>query len=228
MPNMVNQNSSAPTQLSAQERVARHQFTPDKSKLPKNIKVQEKGMQNLDKNSYLKLLITELSRQDPLNPVNDKEFISQMAQFSALEQMQNVASSVNGLKNFQATSLVGKVVAGRDFVHHKEIRGKVSGVIFDGSGEAILRVNGKTMRLKDVISVSEPRPEPKPMQAATLPPQQNMTSGIVSRETMQGSVSPNNATPGNATQEYMANQAKTESTGKNNMQNDMKKGELQP
>lgn len=153
MPNTI---SSQANTLSAQEKAERYRFTPDRNHLPKNIKVQERGEQTLDKNSYLKLLVTELSRQDPLNPVNDKEFISQMAQFSALEQMQNVATSVNGLKNFQATSLVGKIVSGQDFVHHKEIRGKVDGIIFDGNGEAILRVDGKTMRLKDVKGVSEP------------------------------------------------------------------------
>lgn len=44
----------------------------------------------LDKDAFLRLLVTQLSNQDPLNPMEDKEFIAQMAQFSTLEQMQNL------------------------------------------------------------------------------------------------------------------------------------------
>ncbi|MTI57300.1 flagellar hook capping FlgD N-terminal domain-containing protein [Geosporobacter ferrireducens] len=46
--------------------------------------------QELDKDAFLQLLVTQLRYQDPLNPMDDKEFVAQMAQFSALEQMQNL------------------------------------------------------------------------------------------------------------------------------------------
>jgi len=44
----------------------------------------------LDKNAFFNLLVTQLQNQDPLNPVEDKEFIAQMAQFSSLEQLQQL------------------------------------------------------------------------------------------------------------------------------------------
>ncbi len=46
--------------------------------------------QNIDKDAFLKILMIQLQNQDPLNPVQDKEFIAQMAQFSSLEQLQEL------------------------------------------------------------------------------------------------------------------------------------------
>lgn len=54
---------------------------------------------DLGKDAFLNLLVTQLKYQDPLNPMDDKEFISQMAQFSALEQTQNLNDTVSELKD---------------------------------------------------------------------------------------------------------------------------------
>ncbi|SHI05271.1 flagellar hook assembly protein FlgD [Sporanaerobacter acetigenes] len=53
-------------------------------------KTETKKTGELDKDAFLKLLTTQLANQDPLNPMEDKEFIAQMAQFSTLEQIQNM------------------------------------------------------------------------------------------------------------------------------------------
>jgi len=61
----------------------------------------------LDKDSFMKLLIEQMSHQDPLNPASDTEFIAQLAQFSMLEQMQSMNDALSMQQNY---SLVGKSV----------------------------------------------------------------------------------------------------------------------
>ncbi|MCK4516506.1 MAG: flagellar hook assembly protein FlgD [Spirochaetaceae bacterium] len=68
----------------------------------------------LGKDDFLKLLITQLTHQDPTEPMDDREFIAQMAQFSTLEQMTNLSTEFQRLggllQSGQAVSLLGKTV----------------------------------------------------------------------------------------------------------------------
>ena len=73
-----------------------------------------KASQQLGKDDFLKLLITQLTNQDPTSPMEDTQFISQMAQFSSLEQMTNMNESFNKMAGIisssQAASTLGKTV----------------------------------------------------------------------------------------------------------------------
>ena len=62
------------------------------------------AQQNLGKDEFLKILITQLSHQDPTAPMQDKEFIAQMAQFSALEQMTSMANDFAKLTRMISTT----------------------------------------------------------------------------------------------------------------------------
>lgn len=71
----------------------------------------------LGKDAFLKLLVTQLQNQDPLNPLDDKEFIAQLAQFSSLEQMSNIAEGITALTEktaqqdmLSSVSYIGKQV----------------------------------------------------------------------------------------------------------------------
>lgn len=114
----------------------------------------QKSNDELGKDEFLKLLIAQMQNQDPLDPQDNGEYIAQLAQFSALEQMTNVADAMTllgGLVNNLNTSvLVGQVnnFIGKDVkweatdkngdvTTHK---GKVTGVkIVDGVPYAIVK-----------------------------------------------------------------------------------------
>jgi flagellar basal-body rod modification protein FlgD len=70
----------------------------------KAIEQGKKPSQNLGKDDFIKILITQLTHQDPTAPMEDKEFIAQMAQFSSLEQMTNMAKDFSRIAGLVAGS----------------------------------------------------------------------------------------------------------------------------
>lgn len=88
--------------------------------------------QFLDKDDFMKILITQLTHQDPTEPLKDQEFIAQMAQFSSLEQMMNMGNEIAKvsvlLNRSQAFSLLGKTVTVRAG------EGNVTGVVEQVTG----------------------------------------------------------------------------------------------
>ncbi len=94
------------------------------------------SMQALGKDDFLQLLVTKLQYQDPLNPMQDEDFIAQLAQFSSLEQMNNIADGITSsnqwdylqmqsLNNAMASGLIGK-----------EVKAEYSGVYLESGKNA--------------------------------------------------------------------------------------------
>jgi flagellar basal-body rod modification protein FlgD len=79
---------------------------------------QRKPQNELDKNAFLKLFVTQIQNQDPLNPDNSSEMAAQLAQFHGLEQMMNVNKNLEKMQNENA---LARAVGLVDFVG-KEVR----------------------------------------------------------------------------------------------------------
>ncbi len=124
------------------------------------LEAQHLGSKNaMDEADFLNLLITQLKNQDPTNPVNDKEFIGQMAQFTSLKQMNNMSTSLNQfVREFsftKAVALVNKEIDWTDDTGHAQT-GIVDSIKVR-AGDTFLNVGGTEVRLEQV---SEVRPVP--------------------------------------------------------------------
>ncbi|HVO54560.1 MAG TPA: flagellar hook capping FlgD N-terminal domain-containing protein [Solirubrobacterales bacterium] len=91
----------------------------------------------LGKDDFLKLLVGQLQNQDPMNPVGDQEFMSQMAAFSTLEQITNLAGTTEQMNTTvaanQSLALIGHEVTYTK-ADGSSGEGKVEKVNFDGEG----------------------------------------------------------------------------------------------
>lgn len=99
----------------------------------------------LGKNDFLKLMIAQLQAQNPLEPSNGTEYISELAQFSQLEQTTNLAQASTentaSQRVAQAVALIGHTVSYKDLATGTTVQGPVQSVEITSSG-ATLTVQG--------------------------------------------------------------------------------------
>ncbi|RDE27616.1 flagellar hook assembly protein FlgD [Parageobacillus thermoglucosidasius] len=132
----------------------------DPSLLLENYQPPERktGNQILGKDDFLKILLVQLQNQDPLSPMEDKEFIAQMANFSTLEQMINISSMFERLmqtQNNQAllrySEWIGKNVYWQEEENTKS--GVVKSVLQKDNQIFLELDNGSTINASLVIKV---------------------------------------------------------------------------
>ena len=112
-----------------------------------------KASQELGKDDFLKLLMAQMTHQDPTEPMDNSQFIAQMAQFSSLEQMYNVSNGFNKMaqmmQSSEAAGTLGKVV-------DLDVEGeKVTGVVegFTRGENPQIQVNGNFYNMDYVRAV---------------------------------------------------------------------------
>ncbi|MBQ9365484.1 MAG: flagellar biosynthesis protein FlgD [Schwartzia sp.] len=99
----------------------------------------------LDKDAFLQLLVTQMQYQDPLDPQDNSEYVAQLAQFSALEQMTNVYESVADVSklvsNIDTSVLVGQLSS----MIGQDIQWTTETAKTDENGKAILDAKGNAV-----------------------------------------------------------------------------------
>ncbi|MDD4569157.1 MAG: flagellar hook capping FlgD N-terminal domain-containing protein [Tepidanaerobacteraceae bacterium] len=110
------------------------------------------GTTNLNKDDFLKLLVTQLRYQNPLEPMDNKEYIAQLAQFSSLEQMQNLNMQI---ANLSAISTIGKTA--KAVVEQREFDGVIKGIAFDKGCVNLIIVNEEEEVKVPIENVAEIR-----------------------------------------------------------------------
>jgi len=109
---------------------------------------------------YMKLLVTELRNQNPLEPLDNREMASQLAQFSQLQQLEAMnsrfAAVLTTVEHAYANSLIGKEVSFLSTTEKGSVelkRGTVGHVSSDSEGGVLLEVADNLVALDQIVSV---------------------------------------------------------------------------
>ncbi len=109
-------------------------------------------------NEFMKLLMIQLKNQDPLDPINDKEFLAQLAQFSSLAELTKLNVSFSQALQIQqlneARGLIGQNITFKDTDSGNSLSGLVDGVKIGNNGAIMLLVSGREVPLSNLEKVS--------------------------------------------------------------------------
>ena len=134
----------------------KHQVELEVNQFNQNNEAVRKIKQTMGKEEFLKLLLTQMKHQDPLEPVKSTDSVAQMAQFSALEQMRNVSEAVDQLgqryAHVEANALLGKQVEYLNKIGERE-QGTVAEVHYDDDGKIELKIQAPAG--DDLISLTD-------------------------------------------------------------------------
>lgn len=112
------------------------------------------GTNDMDKDAFLQLLVAQMKYQDPLEPTSNTEYISQYAQFSQVESLQNMSASMDLQR---ASQLVGEEVYIKTTTSSGEtkyVQGKVDYVVYENN-KAYLAINESLYSLDDLDTVAD-------------------------------------------------------------------------
>lgn len=118
----------------------------------------KKNVNEMGKDQFLHILMTQLKNQDPSKPLEDRDFIAQMAQFSSLEQMMNVGTEIKMLRQSLglSSSLIGKQVSWNGIDEQSKQPTSKSGIvdaILIREGEQIAKIGNNEIPLGQIVKI---------------------------------------------------------------------------
>ena len=126
--------------------------------------------EELGKDAFMKLLVSQLQNQDPINPQSNEDFIAQLAQFSSLEQMENLNDSfigqavLNQSNALMSQLTAGSTLIGQEVVYSDPVSGESQAGVVDTvriqDGIAVLNVDGVDVPLLNVLEITGPPEDP--------------------------------------------------------------------
>jgi flagellar basal-body rod modification protein FlgD len=127
---------------------------------PQNVQAAaRKPVKELGKDQFLQILVTQLRNQDPMQPLQDKEFIAQMAQFSSLEQTMNMSKEIASLRQSagMAAGLIGKQVSWLEKTQNESVEhsGTVNSILWR-DGVQYVKVGNSEVVMDEIKSISSP------------------------------------------------------------------------
>jgi flagellar basal-body rod modification protein FlgD len=144
-------------------------------------KDRKAGSDILGKDDFLKILMTQLQNQDPMNPMQDKDFIAQMATFSTLEQITNMGKSIDRFvqaeqqnKMISYSQFVGKEISWHKIATEngeesiQQGNGKVASVQFKEDTVSFVLEDGTTLEPANISQINELSSENHMLQASML------------------------------------------------------------
>lgn len=120
---------------------------------------KEEAESSVDVSEFFDLMVAQLQNQDPTNPMEEKDFLAQMAQFEALNETRKLNTSIQTLVNSQqfsqTASLIGREITAVDTDTGASNTGIVERVrMKDGSAVMVLAETGKEIKIEDITEIA--------------------------------------------------------------------------
>lgn len=128
---------------------------------PSAVEVTTDGNQELGQDAFLQLLVAQLKYQDPMSPSDSSEFLSQTAQFTQVEKLEEIADAMATLSQNDQLSTIGNLVG--QVVQYEDALGQLvestvtSGRIHE-DGVTLIGDDGSEIGLAEVVGVRAPTP----------------------------------------------------------------------
>jgi flagellar basal-body rod modification protein FlgD len=106
----------------------------------------------LGKDDFFKMFLAQLQNQDPTQPMDDKEMLAELAQFTMISTLENVSKALGGTQLAQASALIGDQVIGTD-TKGLPANGVVDRIVQDSSGIMLVLEGGQLVEPESVTQV---------------------------------------------------------------------------